>query len=215
MRFERVREIQLCTPIVRAGKYEGSGIVLDERGYVATCAHLLDGTSEGQISLGENEVLNYNFEVAAIGDKKRNVAILKTSPNVAADLRKMGIKLPTFQLSRKNIRNGEIVGLCGYPNVTGPLEVPTVTMGVVAIVRFPKGPIMVGASTYPGNSGGPCFTSDGTIIGIVSGGYDTATLRVPGKTTVAFPSPYSEIFPMSTVSYIAKNKVNLKWKSRP
>jgi hypothetical protein len=214
MRFQSAIWIQLCTVRIEVDGGWGSGVLLDKEGHIATCAHVVHDVEDGFLSQGD---LQSQFTVCGRGDEeKHDIAILKSEPNIFRDLEQVqGFKLPIFETHRLGIHNGEVVGICGYPAVTAFEKVPVLGLGMVAVVRHPVGPIMVGGLAYPGNSGGPCFDTKGVVLGLVSANHPAMTIQVAGEREVNFPASYCEIYPGSTIEYVAKkSKVKISWKTQ-
>ena len=151
--------------VVRRSAYNtrevvGSGVVVDERGYVITNRHVVSGSE------GVKAVLADGTECAAqviTEDARHDLAILKLS--VAKKL-----TVVTFA-SSSGLMEGETVIAIGHPY--GYLN--TVSTGIVSAlgreITMPTGEkltglIQVTASINPGNSGGPLLNIDGDLIGI-------------------------------------------------
>jgi len=143
-------------------KYEqvgtGSGVIISPDGYIVTNNHVIDGASDLQVTLNNQE----KYEAKLIGtDKENDIALLK----IDADS-----DLPYIPFTDSdNIKIGEWVLAVGNPyNLTS-----TVTAGIVsakgrdlegnsAIDSF----IQTDAAVNPGNSGGALVNSKGELVGI-------------------------------------------------
>ncbi len=138
----------------------GTGIVIDERGYVVTNNHVIAGVDSLEISLIDGG--RYPAHVIAF-DRKHDLAIIKIDGN--ADLEVMPIG------TSSDLMLGETVIAVG--NAFG--YVHTVTSGIVSSLSRDvevneeqqyKNLIQTDASINPGNSGGPLLNLDGEVIGI-------------------------------------------------
>lgn len=138
----------------------GTGIVIDERGYVVTNNHVIAGVDSLEISLIDGG--RYPAHVVAF-DRKHDLAIIKIDGH--ADLEVMPIG------TSSDIMLGETVIAVG--NAFG--YVHTVTSGIVSALSRDvevnedqqyKNLIQTDASINPGNSGGPLLNLDGDVIGI-------------------------------------------------
>jgi Do/DeqQ family serine protease len=142
----------------------GSGVIIDERGYILTNNHVISGAQEIMIRLPD-ETEYQGKKVKIVGrDPKTDLAVLKIE-----DKRKFpyawfgnsdGIKVGDWAIAIGNP--------FGFEN--------TLTVGVISAkgrsgVPLPEGPsyqdfIQTDASINPGNSGGPLINIHGEVIGI-------------------------------------------------
>lgn len=139
----------------------GSGVVVDARGLVLTNHHVIDGVDDLTVRwsdgvtvparvLGSDPVGDLALLSAPRPDGAMTAAVLGT----AADL----------------VPGREVLAI-GNPFGLGDLDdVPTVTGGVLGSGRQARGDyadcVQVDAPVNPGNSGGPLFATDGTLLGI-------------------------------------------------
>ena len=146
------------------GTATGSGFVVDDRGFILTNAHVVDGAEEVSVSFEEGEA-NVDAELKGI-DPSTDLAVLKVDPD-DVDLQ----PLPLGNSS--DVRVGDPVVAIGNP--FGFTR--TVTTGIVSAlqrqIEAPNGfsipdVIQTDASVNPGNSGGPLLDADGRVIGINS-----------------------------------------------
>lgn len=142
-----------------------AGWIEDDRLYVVTAAHVVDGV--GQQVLLERNNGSWRAEVTA-RDRERDLAVLRV------DGKPVGAK-PLWQAPKANKpRVGDELLLIGSPFGLGG----TVTSGVVSRVR-PR-VIQTDAAANPGNSGGPAVDRKGRIVGVlVSGGGENINFAVP------------------------------------
>lgn len=137
---------------------QGSGVIIDPSGYIATNHHVVDGATEISVILFDGT----KFQGEVVGsDPKTDLALVKISPAGKA------LKVATFGSSEK-LRVGEWVMAIGNP--FGLAE--TVTVGIISAKGrvIGAGPyddfLQTDASINPGNSGGPLFNLNGEVVGI-------------------------------------------------
>ncbi len=136
----------------------GSGVIISPDGYIVTNNHVIEGSSDLQITLNNKK----KYKATLVGaDKTNDIALLKI--NVEVDL-------PYTPFANSdNIKVGEWVLAVGNPyNLTS-----TVTAGIVSakgrdlegngnIESF----IQTDAAVNPGNSGGALVNTRGELVGI-------------------------------------------------
>lgn len=138
----------------------GTGIIVDERGYIVTNHHVVAGVETLRATLSDGST--YTARVISY-DKKHDLAIIKV------DATKPLIVMPLGTSS--DLMLGETVfaigNAFGYEN--------TATQGLVSALKRDvevnekqgyKNLIQTDASINPGNSGGPLINMDGDVIGI-------------------------------------------------
>lgn len=138
----------------------GTGVVIDQRGYILTNHHVVDGVKKIEVTLADKQEY---VGTRVSHDPKTDLAIIKI--NAAR-------KLPVINIGTSgDLMIGESVIAIG--NAYGYEH--TVTRGIVSelhrAVRVSdsqdyKDLIQTDASINPGNSGGPLLNIDGEMIGI-------------------------------------------------
>jgi S1-C subfamily serine protease len=146
---------------------QGSGFVLDGKGYIATNAHVV--TSEGAGKRAEQVYVEFSdgnrVSAHVVGvDLNADVALLKVEP--------AGLSLTPLPLGEShNIEVGEPVAAIGSPFG----ERQSLSIGVISaldrnidsLTRFKIGDaIQTDAAINPGNSGGPLLDAHGRVLGI-------------------------------------------------
>ena len=158
-----------------------SGIVLHESGYILTNAHLLRRGGGDTGSAGFDRGKEFVFKAVAVDDA-RDIAVLKINA---------GKPLKPFALGvSRDLFVGETVIAMGNPYGMGL----TVSQGIVSALgrstesEFTYFPDMIqtGASTNPGNSGGPLLTVRGDLVGM-------NTTEKMGANNIAFAIPVDRI----------------------
>ena len=148
---------------VGTDKGQGSGVVVDDKGFIVTNWHVVQGANIIRVLTYDNKV--YDAELLAYNDNV-DVAVLK----VNADLRSLRFD------NSDNVKVGERVIALGNP---AGLSF-SVTEGIVSAVHR-KGPnnldiyLQTDVPINPGNSGGPLVNANSRIVGINDfkiGGYE-------------------------------------------
>jgi serine protease Do len=154
---------------------QGSGFVISSDGLILTNAHVVDGAKEVTVKLSDHR----EYKAKVLGaDKSSDIAVIKIDAH----------DLPSVRMG-----NSDKVGVGDYVLAIGQpfgLE-ETATAGIVSAkgrslpgdgyVPF----IQTDAAVNPGNSGGPLFDSEGSVIGINaqiysnSGGYQGVSFAIP------------------------------------
>ncbi len=154
---------------------QGQGFVISADGIVLTNAHVVDGAKEVTVKLSDHR----EFKAKVLGsDRSSDIAVLKIDAH----------DLPTVRLGDSDkLGVGDYVLAIGEP--FGLEE--TATAGIVSAkgrslpgdgyVPF----IQTDAAVNPGNSGGPLFDADGSVVGINaqiysnSGGFQGVSFAIP------------------------------------
>ncbi len=138
----------------------GTGVIVDERGFIVTNRHVVSGADRITVVLYDNS--EYTPDVVR-EDSLHDLAILRIKPTK---------KVQALQLAPAgDLMVGETVIAIGHPfGFTN-----TVSTGIVSAlnrsVGMPTGETLTGliqitASINPGNSGGPLLNINGELIGI-------------------------------------------------
>jgi serine protease Do len=154
---------------------QGSGFLISADGLVLTNAHVVDGAKEVTVKLSDHR----EYKAKVLGaDRSSDIAVLKID----------GRDLPTVTLGDSDqLGVGDYVLAIGEP--FGLEE--TATAGIVSAkgrslpgdgyVPF----IQTDAAVNPGNSGGPLFDANGSVVGINaqiysnSGGFQGVSFAIP------------------------------------
>lgn len=147
--------------LVTVPRGSGTGFVWDEKGYIVTNYHVVEGARKITITLQDQS--NWPAEVVGLAPE-RDIAVLKIDGQKA--------KLKALPLGDSgNLRVGRKVLAIGNPFGLDA----TLTTGVVsALGREIESPnqrkitnvIQTDAAINPGNSGGPLLNSEGRLIGV-------------------------------------------------
>ena len=170
------------------GEAKGSGVVISDKGYIATNNHVISGAQQIQVTLASGAV--YSAKVVGT-DTTTDVAVIKLD-NPPSDL-----KVAEFADS-DNLAVGEAVMAIGNP--LGYDD--TATTGIVSALNRPvtvtdddnnaivTNAVQIDAAINPGNSGGPTFNAAGQVIGINSSIASTASSSgTAGSIGIGFAIP--------------------------
>lgn len=139
----------------------GSGSIVDEKGYILTNYHVIQGATQLEV-----QVENDKFSATVVGtDRDDDLAVIKIDPR---SRRLTVVKLGTsqgLQVGQKVLAIGNPFGLQR-----------TLTTGIISGLERPlrdpvarrtiNGAIQTDAAINPGNSGGPLLNAKGEMIGI-------------------------------------------------
>jgi S1-C subfamily serine protease len=145
---------------------QGSGFVLDGKGYIATNAHVVtseSGKRADQVFAEFSDGNRVSAHVVGV-DLNADVALVKVDPD--------GLSLTPLELGHShNIEVGQPVAAIGSPFG----ERQSLSIGVISaldrnidsLTRFKIGDaIQTDAAINPGNSGGPLLDAHGRVLGI-------------------------------------------------
>ena len=145
------------------GTGTGTGFVINDRGYIATNVHVIDGGNLIK-AIPTNSNTLYDIDVIARSNEL-DLAIVQAP----------GINLPPMPLSLAPLKTGQKIWAIGYPGGADRNRLardPTVQDGVIGRI-FPGAwntqtfrIIQHNAPTNPGNSGGPLVDDCGRVIGV-------------------------------------------------
>ncbi|WP_373170605.1 S1C family serine protease [Bifidobacterium adolescentis] len=170
------------------GEAKGSGVVISDKGYIATNNHVISGGQQIQVTLASGAM--YSAQVVGT-DTTTDLAVIKLD-NPPSDL-----KVAEFADS-DDLAVGESVMAIGNP--LGYDD--TVTTGIVSALNRPvtvtdddnnaivTNAVQIDAAINPGNSGGPTFNAAGQVIGINSSIASTASSSgTAGSIGIGFAIP--------------------------
>jgi len=160
--IQKTRDSIVGIRIVRNGASEtvGTGVIIDERGIIITCRHVVGARDSVQIALRDGSEFDANVAVVEAG---KDLAILQI---------RNAKRLPALGLApTADLMIGEDVIAVGHPYG----YVNTASRGIIGAlnrsITMPTGDVLTGliqtdASINPGNSGGPLLNINGELIGI-------------------------------------------------
>lgn len=174
----------------------GSGVVIDEKGYILTNNHVIDDAERLKVTLTDGRVLRGKV---AGNDEMTDLAVIKVEAEQP---------LPAAELGNSDdLKAGQIVMAIGNPfGLTGG---PTVTAGIVSSlnrsIQASSGVlelIQTDAAINPGNSGGPLVNTKGEVIAI-------STANMPYAQGIGFAVP------INTAKLILKELIEKGRVTRP
>lgn len=149
-------------PVGHAMDGTGSGIIIDRRGYVLTCHHVIAGADTVYVRLSNGQ----RFVAEAIHtDAVTDLAVIQFKNNGDLPIARLG--------NADDLALGDWVISAGNPYGLGP----SISAGVVSATdrELPDTPwmrlIQTDAASNPGNSGGALINVRGEVIGVSEGGY--------------------------------------------
>jgi serine protease DegQ len=152
----------------------GSGVVVVEDGLILTNLHVVAGADAIRVVFADG------LEADAVlvrAQPEQDLAVLraKTLPD---DLQAATLR------STADLRTGDVVIAAGFPFGIGPTVTAGVVSGLGREFRSPEGQrvltnlIQFDAAANPGSSGGPLFTPEGEVVGIVTAVLNPTEQRV-------------------------------------
>lgn len=153
------------------GAGQGSGFVLDDRGYIATNAHVITNGTGSRLTKAREVFVQFEdgnqVDAEVVGyDPNADVGVIKVEPK--------GLELVPLSLGHtSNVRVGEPVAAIGSPfGEQGSLSIGVVSAKnrtIEALTDFSiSDAIQTDAAVNRGNSGGPLLDARGHVIGINS-----------------------------------------------
>ncbi|MFM7149861.1 MAG: trypsin-like peptidase domain-containing protein, partial [Gemmataceae bacterium] len=144
-------------------KIIGTGVIVDERGYIITNRHVVGEEAEVEVRFLDSKDNHVHKGEVVWRDANQDLALVRIS---------IGGKLPVIEFAdSNNLNEGETVVVIGNPYG----YVGTVSMGIISALNRRisvsseaslSGLIQTDASVNPGNSGGPLLNIAGQLIGI-------------------------------------------------
>lgn len=169
---------------------QGSGVVLNDKGYVVTNYHVLSGNDRLEIMHGD-EIIPY---VDIIGiDVEKDILILKIEEK----------KFPLVYIGDvKKLKVGQRVYAIGSPMGFENTLSEGIISGLRSYDELNKNYIQITASISPGSSGGAVLNDKGELIGI-------STSSVVEGQNLNFAIPISDVFAVEISSYMKNNKYRI------
>jgi len=170
-----IQKIGKSVVSVNSQMSQGTGIVLDKEGYIATCNHVLQGCNTVKVGQGEK---NYTARIVGT-DQYNDVALLKIDK--PADF------TPIELGDSSNLNTGQFVLALANPFNR---QQPTATTGIItnadATLRYWRGTAMenviaTDAKLNPGFSGGPLIDASGKMIGMNSAYVWSRGIAIPAN----------------------------------
>ena len=164
---------------LKAGASLGTGVVLGNKGYILTNAHVLNGEIRCDVIFNGLEVPYKAYVLLNGEDEGLDLALIKVDD----------VDLKPLTAVSKEFRIGQDVYTMGNPRGIGL----SVSKGTVS--QITPDHIQLDIVVNPGNSGGPVWNEAGEFIGIISFKYehvDGMAFAISKATIDAFIEEYSE-----------------------
>lgn len=137
---------------------EGSGVIIDERGYIITSWHVLDGAQQVEVVLNDGTKMATTY----VGhDETSDLAVIKIKTD--------GDTCPAVEFGNSDtVRVGEVAIAIGSPfSLQSSVTVGHISQKGRRVKALPyEDFIQTDAAINEGNSGGPLIDVDGRLIGI-------------------------------------------------
>ena len=146
----------------------GSGFFISESGYIATNHHVIEDAKVIEVSFVRNGEWEHHPAKVVLSDKQNDLSILKIDDSAYKPLP----ALP-YNFSTKIKDTGSEVFTLGYPIADVMGDEVKFTDGKISSKTGIQGDVTVyqiSVPIQPGNSGGPLFDNEGSIVGITSSG---------------------------------------------
>ena len=175
----------------------GSGVVIDEKGYILTNNHVIDDAERLKVTLTDGRVMRGRV---AGSDDVTDLAVIKVESEQP---------LPAAELGNSDdLKAGQIVMAIGNPfGLTGG---PAVTAGIISSLNRSLQArsgvlelIQTDAAINPGNSGGPLVNTEGKVVAI-------NTANMPYAQGIGFAVPIN-IAKSILKELIEKGRVTRPW----
>ena len=170
-----VREFEMDNPTTptdnnASSRYvaSGTGFFIDPRGYIITNHHVIDGAKGIDVFVTKSGKTSTYNAASVVVDKSNDLAVIKITDSDFAQLSPIPY---TIGLGTKDV--GTSVFAMGYPQLSYLGEEIKVTDGIISSKTGYQGDIttyQISAPIQPGNSGGPLFDRNGTLVGITNAG---------------------------------------------
>jgi len=174
---EIIKKIRPAVVYIETPYGAGSGIIIEDDGYILTNAHVVKETGLIKIYLLDSRV----FDVTRMAtDENSDIAILKINAN----------NLPVVEFGDSDkAQQGDEIFTFGYPfGIKGDVSFKE---GTISRRLTEKGVtyIEVSAEIHPGNSGGPLVNRFGKVIGINTGKFGDSISGVLLGEAIKFAIP--------------------------
>ncbi len=163
----------------------GTGIVIDPRGYIVTCQHVVEDVSIIRVRLGDRS--EHTARVVA-RDVESDLALLKVDANRPLTPMPLGTATDVL-VGEKVIAIGNAYGY-EYTVSTGIVSALKRDVNLNKEVQY-KSLIQTDAAINPGNSGGPLMNINGEMIGInvaIRAGAQGISFAIPVETMIRVTS---------------------------
>jgi S1-C subfamily serine protease len=176
----------------------GSGVVIDEQGYILTNNHVIDDAERLKVTFADGRVLRGKV----VGtDEMTDLAVIKVTSEDPLPAASLGDSA-ALKAGQIVIAIGNPFGLTGGPTVTAGIisslkrSIQTKTEGVLELIQ-------TDAAINPGNSGGPLVNTKGEVVAI-------NTANMPYAQGIGFAVPINTAKAILN-ELVEKGKVSRPW----
>lgn len=173
---------------LKDGVSSGTGCVLSKDGVILTSSHVIDGSSDIDVTTYSGKV--YKGTVLTILGANNDLALIKIKAKENLTPVRLG--------DSENIKVGQKVLAIGNPFGFSD----TLTQGIVSRIDYTKNKIQTDAAINPGNSGGPLLNSSGEVIGISQSIYNPDNNK--SNIGIGFAVPVNSVKEFIELAKIAK-----------
>lgn len=164
-----VQSILEINSVLGSDELSGTGIVISEKGYVITSAHIIAGNGESS-----DKVKNYCDSITAKRASKRSDFELEPiyvdeKSDIALLYSKHASGISPIKTAKSGAKTGERICVIGNSKGEGLCIIDGIVSDNQRTINS-RNFIMISAPVTTGCSGGPVFNSDGEMIGMVSCG---------------------------------------------
>lgn len=164
--YEFVKDYPLATDyeMVQRAEWSGTGFAIYD-GYIATNYHVANGAKTIRVRGIDGDMKKSYKGFVVAKDKEHDLAIIRI-----ADKDFDGFGEIPYAIGKAVVDVGDDIFVLGYPMTDTMGEEIKLTDGVISSSSGYKGNesmYQISAAVQPGNSGGPLFNEDGSVIGIV------------------------------------------------
>ncbi len=139
----------------------GSGVIVDEKGFIVTNHHVIDGASKVSVTLRDGT----SYDAKIVGsDEKLDIALLEINPDTKLVAATFGDS-DALMVGQRTVAIGNPLGQLGGSVTEGILS--ALNRDVV-IDGQTMSLLQTDTAINPGNSGGGLFDQNGSLIGIVN-----------------------------------------------
>ena len=162
----------------------GAGLVIDERGYLVTCRHVVDNVEKINVSLSTQDGKWETLLARVFGvDTAHDLAIIKVTPSQKLEVASWGTS-SDLMVGERVIAIGQPFG---YSHTTTFGHISALGRDIEANeARSYKNLIQTDLAINPGNSGGPLINIEGNVIGL------NVALRANAQ-KIGFSMPIDEV----------------------
>jgi len=153
----------LLFPLSLYSQSSGTGFLINNSGYIATCNHVIENAKIIYVR-GLNNDFSNTYEATIVAtDKINDLAIIKVNYTPKSPM--------SYSFKWTVCEVGQEVFTLGYPLKTTMGEEIKLTNGIISSRSGYQGDIstyQITVPVQPGNSGGPLFDRNGFVVGVIN-----------------------------------------------